>query len=349
MGPITSLDDFIDMVRRRARLLALVSTAGCVLSVLYALSQPRLYQSVEVIQVLHPYIGDVLAGPGEMAEVGPPVRRLPLIEQRLLTRENLLEIIDGYNLYAQFPDMTAGEMVDRLRGSVQVHGLVTDLAGRDRLAILSLTVEMPIALQAQHVAHELADRAIHHSVTSRVEQAQVGLVFLVTQEARLRKELVALEAHLFKLHGQTVLPVPGKDRDLIAAKRKQRQLRDEIDMVSVRISEADMRLRLETDPSATREMVIDPAALPDRPVLGNRRHVAITGIALSVLLAHVLAYLLELRHPVIRTAQQMERMAGFTPFVSIPYLDPTPARRASRWQRFWDWADGPAPSDGPRT
>ena len=56
MGPIRSLDDLIDMVRRRAQLLARMIAASCVFSVLFALSQQHQFQSTEVIQIVGPKI-----------------------------------------------------------------------------------------------------------------------------------------------------------------------------------------------------------------------------------------------------------------------------------------------------
>ncbi|MFT7596857.1 MAG: hypothetical protein ACI8R4_004199, partial [Paracoccaceae bacterium] len=43
LGPIRSLSEFIDMLRRRARLIVQVIAAGCLISVLYALSQQQMY------------------------------------------------------------------------------------------------------------------------------------------------------------------------------------------------------------------------------------------------------------------------------------------------------------------
>ena len=41
---------------------------------------------------------------------------------------------------------------------------------------------------------------------------------------------------------------------------------------------------------------------------------------ISVALALVVAFLLELKHPVLRTAAQMERETGLAPVASIPVL-----------------------------
>lgn len=61
MGSIYSLDDAIDMLRRRAGVITIVTVLGCVLSVIFALSQGHIYRSTEVIQFSQPKIADELA------------------------------------------------------------------------------------------------------------------------------------------------------------------------------------------------------------------------------------------------------------------------------------------------
>ncbi|MFC6759341.1 hypothetical protein ACFQFQ_07305 [Sulfitobacter porphyrae] len=58
MGPIYSLADFLDMVRRRIGVISFVFIAGCFASLYWALSQPHIYESAEVIQIEQPKIAD---------------------------------------------------------------------------------------------------------------------------------------------------------------------------------------------------------------------------------------------------------------------------------------------------
>jgi hypothetical protein len=62
-------------------------------------------------------------------------------------------------------------------------------------------------------------------------------------------------------------------------------------------------------------------------VTGARKTKALMGAAASALLALLAAFLQELRHPVLRTAAQMERETGLVPVVSIPVMDTRPPRR----------------------
>lgn len=416
MGPIFTLDDFIDMTRRHLRLIMSLTAVGCVFSVLFALSQPHVYQSTEVIQIARPMIANDLA---RSTVAGSSARRLQLIEQRLLARGSMLEIIDAFNLYSEFPALKPGELVALLRKSIRIEGVAAAREGSSddgTISVLSISAAMPHAIQARQVASEIANRTINLSVNSRIEQARETLAFFDTQSRQLTSEVTTLDAEIAAFRIDNDLTLPGSiefrrdeistlnealldiDREMILinresdlAQRSERkatakrmladfneqlttlaaqrkllqdrkselersldtspeierqlgayerhlaQLHDELDVIATHRAEAEVGFRLETERQGERLTVIEPAALPDYPVKGGRKRIAIMGGALSVMLSFVAAFLLELRNPVIRTARQMEREIGFAPVVSIPFLDASPPK-TSRWQklRFWD-------------
>jgi len=322
MGPIRTLDDLTDMVRRRARLLIRVSVLGCVFALLLGMSQKPIFHSTEVVQ----FTGPAVSGVTDM--------HLQLIKRRLMTRASLLGVIDAYNLYAEYPEMTPAEMVERLREAVHFAG--GEVVG-ESMPSLSVTARMPIAVQAQQVAHELSLRMIALDETARIGKARGTLLFLAEQEGNLADELLALDARVLTMQR-------GTDVDVLA--RRMQKLRGELDMVSAQRAKAEIAYQRENEGLAGRLTVIDPAAIPEHPLANTRKKVAAVGCVMSVIAALALALLVELRHPVIRSARQMKRETGFGPVVSIPYLNTTPPKR-TRLQRFLDWLDGPETSDGP--
>lgn len=422
MGPIYTFNDLIDMLRRRARFLFSVSALGAVFSVLFALSQQHLYQATEVIQIARPKIDNDLA-PSTVA--GSSARRLQLIEQRLLARANLLEIIDTFNLYVEYPDLKPSEMVTRLRAAVHIDGVAAAREGYaddGTISVLSITAELPIAMQAQQVAHEFARRTIELSLSSRIEQARETLAFFTTQEMVLTREMRVLEDRIaaFRVQNdltltgsiefrrdeiailnQALLDIDGEiiqikrnadqvdhsarqatakrmldgfdqqlttlaaqrkllqdrknvlalsletspeiERELGGYERQLRQLHSEMDVISTHRTEAEVGFRLENGRQAERLTVIEPAVVPDYPVTSSRKRTAILGGGLSVMLAFALAFLLELRRPVIRSAAQMKREIGFGPVVSIPTLDTSPPK-ITLWHRLVALSTGQRPA-----
>ncbi len=406
MNPIQSFDDFKDMLRRRALLILGVFVLGCLGSVFIALQQQHLYESSEVIQIAQPKIADELA---KSTAEGSSARRLQLVEQRLMARSSVLEMIDRFGLYHDVPDQAADKIVALFRESVHIRGVAAAREGSTddgTISIITITAQMPTALMAQRVAHELAQRTIELSQQSRIEQAEETLAFFSRQEAKVTGEIAALEeaiadfrkandlaltgtvefrreeiatinqglldiarekievereaeraaasqrpatAERIRTRAQEKLATLDAQRELLLARktelessiqttpqiertlgefdRQLEQLRQELDIINSNRAAAEIGFRLETSRRSERLTVLEPAPLPDYPVTGSRKKLALAGGLASLMLALACAYIADFRNPILRTAGQMERQTGLTPVVSIPVMDTRPKRR----------------------
>ncbi|MDK3019179.1 GumC family protein [Pseudodonghicola flavimaris] len=206
MGPILSFQDFLDMLRRRAWVILLVIVIGCGLSVFAALNQKHKYSSTEVIQVVQPKIADDLA---RSTVEGTPARRLQLIEQRVMARDSVLNVIRENNLYADMPALTDNEKVDLLRTSVNINGLSGNGSPDGWVSVVTVTAEMPTAQQAQQIAHEFARLTIELSNESRLEQARETLAFFTAREETLRDQISRVEEELAEYRKQNEIALPG--------------------------------------------------------------------------------------------------------------------------------------------
>jgi uncharacterized protein involved in exopolysaccharide biosynthesis len=397
-----SLDDMIDMVRRRLGVIAAVTFLGTLFSLFYALSQTHLYRSAEVIQVSRPTIDGDLA---RTTVDGSSARRLQLIEQRLMARDTVLDIADQYGVFDGAPSMTVDERVARMRDSVSIEGIAAAREGftdDGTVSALRITATFDTPEKAQGVASEFARRTIEISARSRIEQAQETLEFFAEEEAKLiaaleglerevasyllkndvaieggielrqtqigslndailsiERERIALqqayaqldhteraatlqrqqseieaqisilddqqallEARLANL-SQSIEVTPQIERDLGAFERQREKLQGELDVISTRRAEAEVGFKLEEQRQSERLTVIEAAPLPDYPITGSRKMMAVMGAFASLLLGLAVAFFLDLRHPVIRTAQQMKARVGITPVVTIPPLEPS--------------------------
>lgn len=400
MGPIQTLDDVIDMIRRRWWIMAVVVVLGCVASFFYALSQQHLYRASEVLQVAQPRISDDLA-PSTVE--GSAARRLQLVQQVLMSRNNVLAMIEEFGLYADLPDLTPSEKVALFRSAVRIEGVAAAREGYTddgSIAVLTFSAEMPSPEQAQQVAHALAQKTIDLSREARISQARETLEFFRDEERKLSAEVATLEDEIaaFRAKHQVALPgeldfrrtqiagineeLLGIDRQIIAIQREiqqidpntreatrarltadlqaqldslteQRQLlagrRDELaaaievtpeverelgayerrleqvqerlDVVTARRIEAEVGFKLESERQGERLTVLEEATVPEYPSTSSRKRKAILGAGASVILAFLVAFFLEWRNPVIRSAAQMKRELGFEPVVSIPYME----------------------------
>ena len=397
MGPIYTISDFLDMVRRRIGLISFVVIFGCMATVFWAMSIPHQYRSAEVIQIEQPKIDDELAPTTVSAS---SARRLQLIEQRIMSRGSLQEIIDKFGLYNNLPALRPSEKINLLRQSVSITGVAAvreGFADDGTISVLTMTAEMDSPEKAQAVAHEFADRTRALAAAQRTEQTQETLAFFQQREEVLVAEIAELEAALADYRRANDLSIEGSldfvrdeiaslnealldlDREIIAAQlgrtridrdqraetvqreeeefdalldsltnqrtlldtrrselsesiqttpeveqelarfdRRMTQLQGQLDVITTRRNEAEVGFSLESASSGERLITIEEAPLPDYPFTMSRKKRCVLGAGASIALALILAFLMELRRPVVRTAAQMERETGLRPVVSIP-------------------------------
>lgn len=400
MDQFYTLGDFLDLVRRRARIIVLIIVVGCIVSLVYALSQRHLYESSEVIQVTQP---SVSRGDADSASDASIARRLQLVEQQLMTRNTVLEIAGKYGVFDDMPDLSETEKVVRMRESISIAGVPapSDRAREDGvISVLTITATFGTPELAQQIASEFSRRTIELSTDSRMTRARETLEFFQAEEERLTAEINAIEDKIAAYRRENDLARPGEldmRREQVAAinaalleieretLRLERQLSDldrgqraatlerqtreielqlnaladqkalletrleglnqaigstpeveselgilerrrenmqtELDVVSVRVAEAELSFKLESERRSETLTVIEEAPLPENPVSGSRKKLALMGGMASVAFAFVVAFLLDMYRPVIRTAAQMERRLGITPVVTIPPVD----------------------------
>lgn len=414
MGPICTFDDVIDMLRRRARVVIMVMLLGSVASVIWALSVPHVYQSSEAIQIKLPKVASDLA-PATVE--GSSVRRLQLIEQQLMARGNLLDIIEKYDLYTDMTALSRSEKVDLLRSSITITGVGAANEGTDGnagISVLTFIVEMGDPADAQAVARDFADRTRTLAAAQRREQTREALDFFTRQEETLVRDIAALEEERANFQAANDLALEGSlefrqdeigslnnallelDRQIIATRmararvspdsraptiarqqaeldaalenlttqrnqlRDQRdalraslqtspevdrelaqyarhleQLQSQLELTVARRVEAEVGVSLEADGRGEKLATLEAAELPEYPISSSRTKTAIAGGIASAVLAFGVALLLEMRHPVLRTAQQMSRQTGLVPVISIPDLSPPkePGIFGKVWQK----------------
>ena len=140
-----------------------------------------------------------------------------------------------------------------------------------------------------------------------------------TEERQLVEEIEELQLMLRRL--------PQVERELAALERREEQLSAQLVATSERRAQAELGARLEDDQRAERFEVIEAAIVPDYPISRSKRVTAMMGIVASAGLAFVVAFMLEILNPVLRTPSQLERAMGLQPVLTIPRIDHPGARR----------------------
>lgn len=163
--------------------------------------------------------------------------------------------------------------------------------------------------------------------TSRVEQRQ-------REEARMALEGLTAERSLLQETvddlSATLQGSPEIAQQLERYERRMLDLRQQLQTVAARRKEAEIALQLEVRRQAERLTVLEPAPLPDYPETRSRKQIAMLGAFASLLAGLGVAFVLDLRNPVLRSAAHMEHYTGLRPVVSIPEARPQRKRKARR-------------------
>ena len=127
--------------------------------------------------------------------------RLQVIEQRVMTRDNLLAIMDKYQMYADRRDsLSRTELLDLMRQNAEVKPLELDpVRGRtDALTTIALTVGFTDRRPdiAMKVANDLITLFLNEDARNRTNRAMETTKFLAREVQRLEAELNSVEAKI---------------------------------------------------------------------------------------------------------------------------------------------------------
>lgn len=209
MGNLQTLGDVIGLLRRRFPVILAVTLAGCVLTVLYLLAQPRSYTAVAVLQVESPRVADPVAR--EVAG-GPTSFRIQIIEQQIMTRDALLQLMRRHGLEAGMPGLSEAQRVFLMRKAIQLQSVqpgpnVVGGGGTDVSAlVVSVTFDDPAVAAA--LANDIADQIVALGSARELARIDEARAFFSAEEARIAAEIVALEAEVtrFKIENVDSLP-----------------------------------------------------------------------------------------------------------------------------------------------
>ncbi|MGM0585367.1 MAG: GumC family protein [Pseudomonadota bacterium] len=135
--------------------------------------------------------------------------RLRVIQQRLMTRENLLEIASEFGVFRERRDLSPSEMVQAMRDAsdFQIVGLG---GGRGGGMALTFTVSFSATRPniAARVASEYVERILEDNLKLRTARAANTFEFFEQESERLANEINAIEGEIvdFKRANRDTLP-----------------------------------------------------------------------------------------------------------------------------------------------
>ena len=223
-----SLSDYLAILKRRA--LLIIATFGGVFAVAVAVALliPPVYQSTGTIMIESQQIPNDLV---QATVTSYADERIEIIKQRVMTRENLLRIIEKYQLFKDRGlTFTPSEQIDEMRQLIGVQLVNANMRQGQRG---SATIAFRVSFEhrrpdiAQRVANELVTLFLSENVKVRSERATQTTEFLTQEANKLKTELDALESQIasYKQENGAALP-QNMTLSMNAIQRLEGELRD---------------------------------------------------------------------------------------------------------------------------
>jgi uncharacterized protein involved in exopolysaccharide biosynthesis len=173
----------------------LIFTAGLAIAALW----PATYVSVGKILVQSQQIPTELVRP---TVTSAAQERIQVIEQRTMTRDNLLTIIDKFQL---FPDkrtlMSASQLVELMRKNAKIAPLAEPLSfaqvrsrGDNPTIVFTVGFEYSDPQTASRVANDLVTRILNEDLRDRTGRATDTTKFLAREVQKLQADSAAIDA-----------------------------------------------------------------------------------------------------------------------------------------------------------
>ena len=214
MGSLGSISDIISMLWRRRWIISTTVLAGGALSYHLAVSQPHSYAASAVLQIETPR--SLAEGPRGNGGIAAGYW-LQLVQARLMVRDNILALIDKYDLFSDTPEMSEALKVDIVRSAFRIDPVTGGqyYANAEQWpGVLRVTATMPTAKLAADMANEMAESVLQLNSTTQTERVQETLEFYSREEARIARQIDQVESEMaaFRNENLDVLPTTLDNR-----------------------------------------------------------------------------------------------------------------------------------------
>lgn len=204
---------YLSIFLRRLPYFVVIAAFLTAIGIAVASILPPVYRSTATILVEAPQI------PGELAQSTvpvDPVEQIQIIEQRLMTRANILSLADRFDVYADQPGVSANAIINDMRSRTEL----TPTAPAQRspgATMIEVAFSSESPAQAAEITNELVTLILQENVSLRTGRAEDTLEFFEGEVDRLAGELDRISQRMmaFKKENETALP------DSLAFRRSQ--------------------------------------------------------------------------------------------------------------------------------
>jgi polysaccharide chain length determinant protein (PEP-CTERM system associated) len=190
-----SVEDYLTMARRRMWLLILPAVIGAILAYAISAFLPSRYESETVVLVEGQTVPDNIVKPSVGGDVN---ERLATMQEEILSRTRLEQIIDKFHLYQESKGrIPPEEQIARLRKSITVSPVRPMAETRaNGLPGFTVSVTADQAVLAQEICMEISSFFMQQNVLLRERRAEETTDFLNKQLSDAKAKLDAQDAKL---------------------------------------------------------------------------------------------------------------------------------------------------------
>lgn len=198
---IPDLKFYIAVFFRRFHYFLLAFCIVAAAAVAAAFNLPPTYRATSRLLLQSAQIPGSLAAPTIQTAA---LEQLQIIEQRLMTRANLLDIARRFRVYPDIDTMTPDEIVRAMREDTRI----TRQAGRDQATLMTISFEARSAQATAAVVNEYVTRILADNVAGRTAQAQDTLRFFQQEVDRLATDLSTQSARILEFQNANADALP---------------------------------------------------------------------------------------------------------------------------------------------
>ena len=269
-GHLLRLDFYLELAKRRWLYFVVPFIVVALIGVPAVFVWPATYLSEGTILVQSQQIPTELVRP---TVTSAAQERIQVIEQRTMTRDNLMAIVDKFHLFPQKRDfMSVTELVDEVKKSTKIAPVdpTLDFKQRSRLdnptIVFSVGFEYPDPQIAAQVANELVTRILSEDLRDRTSRANDTTKFLAREVERLQGESAALDDRIARLkvsQGKVSATAPDHSATALA------QLKAELVEKSALYSPRHPTIQALTKQIEALEKAVTPAPKGDAAAVGD--------------------------------------------------------------------------------
>jgi polysaccharide biosynthesis transport protein len=212
---------YLSIFMRRVPYFLVIAAFLSAIGIAVASMLPPVYRSTAAILVESQQI------PGDLARSTVPIdpmEQIQIIEQRMMTRANILTLASRFNIYADQPGVTADGIVTDMRSRVEF-APAGGGGGRNNpgATIINISFSSENPTEAADITNELVTLILQENVSLRTGRAGDTLDFFENEVERLSGEMERLSQRImeFQSRNDTALP------DSLAFRRNQQTLLQE--------------------------------------------------------------------------------------------------------------------------